>query len=308
MQGMPKTSAMSLVMFPLLAACTSQQPVEVDDRFQLLQETPRSSSQRSLVEIPKVDNCAVGCPSGGGEVTIFRDVYTLNNNGSTKFANWVAYKITKDTPAPNRPRNWKTDPDISPSETLNPVDYNGAYVASALDRGHQANLASMGGVKDWQPLNYMSNITPQKENLNRGAWARLENQERRLGKTPGIEAVYVATGPLYERKMDPLPGTNKVHTIPSGYWKVIFLGSTPADGMYAAFIMEQSTPLNADFCEFQVTVADIERRSGLTLWGNLPDDIQARLKSTPGNLPSKIGCVPNFLRPVAFPPDRSSDY
>lgn len=71
---------------------------------------------------------------------------TLNNNGSTKFANWVAYKITKETPASNRPRNWKTDPEVPAGETLNPVDYNGARVALDLDRGHQANLASMGGM------------------------------------------------------------------------------------------------------------------------------------------------------------------
>jgi endonuclease G len=225
----------------------------------------------------------------------------LNNNGSTKFANWVAYKITKYTPAPNRPRNWKTDPDIPAGETLNPVDYNGAFVALNMDRGHQANLASMGGIKDWQPLNYLSNITPQKEGLNRGAWARLENEERRLGKTDGIDAVYVATGPLYERAMGSLPGTKKVHTIPSGYWKVIFLGRTPADGMFAAFIMEQSTPREDNFCKYQVTVAEIEERSGLTLWSGLPVDVQGALKSKRGNLPQKIGCDLSNLQPVVFP-------
>ncbi|UVL01306.1 DNA/RNA non-specific endonuclease [Pseudomonas sp. B21-048] len=298
MQGMPKIRSLLLVLFPLLAACTSQQSIEVDRRLPQIHPVVLSSAQRSSVELATVDNCAVGCPSGGGEVTIVRDAYTLNNNGSTKFANWVAYKITKDTPAPNRPRNWKTDPDIPAKETLNPVDYNGAYVALDLDKGHQANLASMGGIADWHPLNYLSNITPQKEGLNRGAWARLEDQERKLGKTPGIDAVYVATGPLYERTIGSLPGTNKVHTIPSGYWKVIFLGSTPADGQFAAFIMEQETPRAANFCDYQVTVADIEERSGLTLWSNLPDNVQAALKSKRGNLPRKIGCTAAVEQPT----------
>ncbi len=299
MQGMLKIRPLLLVLFPILAACTTPQPVEVDDR--LIQETPRSIALRTRVEVPKVDNCAVGCPSGGSKVTIVRDAYTLNNNGSTKFANWVAYKITKDTPAPNRPRNWKTDPDIPAGETLDPVDYNGAYVGSNLDRGHQANLASMGGIKDWKTLNYLSNITPQKETLNRGAWARLENQERDLAETDGVDSVYVATGPLYEKPMGSLPGTNKVHTIPSGYWKVIFLGSTPADGMFAAFIMEQGTPRTASYCAYLVTVAEIELRSGLTLWSDLPDDVQRTLKSKRGNLPLKIGCAPGQLQPVTFP-------
>ena len=274
MQGMLKIKLFSLLIFPVLGACTSLQPADVSGGLATLQ----------LAQPSAVDNCSVGCPSGGSEVTLNRQAYTLNNNGSTKFANWVAYKITKNTPASGRPRNWKTDPDVPTGETLNPVDYNGASVALKIDRGHQANLASMGGVTDWQTLNYLTNITPQKSDLNQGAWARLEDQERNLSKAPGVDAVYVVTGPLYEKNIGSLPGTNKIHTIPSGYWKVIFAGSTPANGLYAAFIMEQSTPRSASFCEFQVTVEEIEERSGLTLWSNLAQDVQADLKSKRGQL------------------------
>jgi endonuclease G len=195
-------------------------------------------------------------------------------------------------PASGRPRNWKTDPDVPASETLNPSDYTGASAALKIDRGHQANLASMGGVSDWQTLNYLTNITPQKTDLNQGAWARLEDQERSLSKAPEVDAVYVVTGPLYEKHIGSLPGTKKVHTIPSGYWKVIFTGSTPANGLYAAFIMEQSTPRSASFCDFQVTVSEIETRSGMTLWIDLPQEVQTDLKSKLGQLPRKIGCAP----------------
>jgi endonuclease G len=281
MQGMLKIKLVSLLIFPMLGACSTPQSADVSD----------GSAKLQLAEPSVVDNCSVGCPSGGSEVTLNRQAYTLNNNGSTKFANWVAYKITKETPASGRPRNWKTDPDVPSGETLNPVDYNGASVALKIDRGHQANLASMGGVSDWQTLNYLTNITPQKADLNQGAWARLEDQERNLSKAPDVEAVYVATGPLYEKNIGSLPGTNKVHTIPSGYWKVIFTGSTPANGLYAAFIMEQSTPRSASFCDFQVTVEEIEERSGLTLWSGLSQDVQADLKSKRGQLPQKIGCA-----------------
>lgn len=285
MHGMRKLKLVSLLIIPMIAACTT--PLSFDDSG----TTERIQSSHSVT----IDNCAVGCPSGGSHVTLNRQAYTLNNNASTKFANWVAYKITKETPASGRPRNWKTDPDVPAGETLNPVDYNGASVALKIDRGHQANLASMGGVTDWQALNYLTNITPQKSDLNQGAWARLEDQERSLSRVPGVDAVYVTTGPLYEKNIGSLPGTNKVHTIPSGYWKVIFTGGTPAGGLYAAFIMEQSTPRSASFCDFQVTVEEIEERSGLTLWSNLPEDVQADLKSKRGQLAPKIGCATEAL-------------
>ncbi|MCY1396064.1 Nuclease precursor [compost metagenome] len=261
------------LLVPLLAACTTP-------------GVPPTEEPKPTLP----DHCAVGCPTGGGPLTLARQAYTLNNNGSTKFANWVAYRITEDTSASGRPRNWRADPDIPVGETLEPVDYTGANRALAVDRGHQANLASMAAVPNWQELNYLSNITPQKAALNQGAWERLEARERALSKEPGIEAVYVVTGPLYERFIGTLPGSNKVHTIPSGYWKVIFIGRTPEEGAYASFVMDQSTPRKANFCDFQVTVEDIEKRSGLTLWSALPVMAQAALKSRQGQLPKRLGC------------------
>ncbi len=280
MQGRMKLKPLAYLLIPLLAACTTP------DRTR----EPAVSTQPQTQQALPFDNCSVGCPTGGSPLTLNRQAYTLNNNGTTKFANWVSYKITKDTPASGRPRDWKTDPDIPAGETLDPVDYNGANVALKVDRGHQANLASMAGVPDWQTLNYLSNITPQKSDLNQGPWAHLEDQERNLSKQPGIDQVYVTTGPLYEHFVGTLPGTNKVHTIPSGYWKIIFVGSSPENGVYASFVMNQETPKGANFCDYQVTVKQIEERSGLTFWGNLPQPLQVALKTKQGQLPSRIGC------------------
>ncbi|MFQ6591064.1 MULTISPECIES: DNA/RNA non-specific endonuclease [Pseudomonas] len=279
MKGHIQLRHLAFLLLPLIAACTTpdrSRELELDSRM------PQQPLQ--------FDNCSVGCPTGGSPLTLTRQAYTLNNNGSTKFANWVSYKITKDSPASGRPRNWKTDPDVPSGETLDPVDYNGANVALKIDRGHQANLASMGGVPDWQTLNYLSNITPQKSDLNQGPWARLEDQERNLSKDPSIDQVYVATGPLYEHFVGTLPGTNKVHTIPSGYWKIIFVGSSPENGLYASFVMNQETRRDASFCDYQVTVAQIEERSGLTFWSNLPQPVQDALKSKQGQLPTHLGC------------------
>ena len=153
-----------------------------------------------------------------------------------------------------------------------------------------APLASLAGVSDWESLNYLSNITPQKSDLNQGAWARLEDQERKLIDRADISSVYTVTGPLYERDMGKLPGTQKAHTIPSAYWKVIFINNSPAVNHYAAFLFDQNTPKGADFCQFRVTVDEIEKRTGLIIWAGLPDDVQASLKSKPGVLPELMGC------------------
>lgn len=284
MQGSIKLRNFAFLLIPLVAACTTTDRTR--DGGAQIESAPRIQA----VQAVQFDNCSVGCPTGGSPLTLNRQAYTLNNNGSTKFANWVSYRITKETAASGRPRNWKTDPDIPAGETLDPVDYNGANVALKVDRGHQANLASMAGVPDWQTLNYLSNITPQKADLNQGPWARLEDQERNLSKEAGVDQVFVTTGPLYEHFVGTLPGTNKVHTIPSGYWKIIFVGSSPENGIYASFVMNQETAKGANFCDSQVTVNQIEERSGLTFWSNLPQTVQTALKSKQGQLLSRIGC------------------
>ena len=286
MQRMAIAKMLAVLLIPLVSACST-----TVDRSLIKHEEQTEISYNTLLLTPLViDNCSVGCPLGGSAVTLHRQAYSLNNNSSTKFANWVAYRLTKSSSAAGRSRNWLKDPDIPAGETLEPADYKGASTALKVDRGHQANLASMAGVPDWKALNYLSNITPQKADLNKGPWAYLENQERKLIQKEAVHNVYVVTGPLYERFIGTLPGTTKEHVIPSGSWKVIFTGNSPADGYYASFLMDQNTPRFADYCEFQVTIEDIENRSGLTIWSGLTSEVKNTLRVEKGLLPAMIGC------------------
>lgn len=108
-----------------------------------------------------VDHCEVGCPTGGSAQTLVREAYTLNNNSQRKFANWVAYKITKASLASGRSRSWKRDPDLPAADTLAPAAYKGASAALAVDRGHQAPLAGLGASADWQALTIFP-ISPRR--------------------------------------------------------------------------------------------------------------------------------------------------
>ena len=128
--------------------------------------------------------CLHGCPEGSPETNkvIKRSIYTLSNNGTTKFADWVAYRVTVDTIGDvTRKRNFRRDRELSADETLETPDYKGASKAIGIDRGHQAPLASFSGTNDWGDTNILSNITPQKSDLNQGAWVKLETRVRLLG-------------------------------------------------------------------------------------------------------------------------------
>lgn len=164
-------------------------------------------------------------------------------------------------------------------------------VLLGVDRGHQAPLAGLGGASDWQSLNYLSNITPQKADLNQGPWVRLEAKERELANRSDVTAVYSVTGPLFERHIATLPAAPSVE-IPSAYWKIIFIGVSPDKGQYVAFLMDQTTPKSANFCDYQVTVDLIESKTNpkLTIWSSLPANVSALIKATKGTLANEMGC------------------
>lgn len=102
---------------------------------------------------------------------IVRPIYVISNNSKTKFADWVAYRLDCDSASGDvkTRRQWKPDPALEDTDTLEPDDYKGAHATLHTDRGHQAPLASFKGTKCWHQTNYLSNITPQSSDLNQGA-------------------------------------------------------------------------------------------------------------------------------------------
>ena len=215
-------------------------------------------------------HCLQGCPTGtpNSNDLVIRQIYALSSNDATKLADWVAYLITRETIGTSESlnRNWKKDPDLDDDETLepDPDDYKGANRQIKTDRGHMAPLASFAGTVFWRDTNYLSNITPQRSDLNQGAWLDLENAERELTWRRG--EVWVLVGTLYEKDEDPLPGADEPHKVPSGYWKVISLES----GKMAGFIFDQELDRDANHCDQIQPLQEIERRSGLNLFPNAP--------------------------------------
>ena len=244
-------------------------------------------SSAALAQDRAEDHCLHGCPKGAAasNTDIARSIYALSNNPHTKLADWVAYRVRKqnvDCPTKVR-RNWKQDPALKRSETLEPKDYKDSNVTLHVDRGHQAPLASFKCHSKWRETNYLSNTTPQFSKLNQGPWKNLEEAVRRLART-GID-VWVVTGPLFEWPMARLPATDKLHRVPSSYWKIIAVekeGPIKA----AAFYFYQDTPRRANFCDHVRGVDFIEAKSGLDFFADFEQ--QDTLEASQATL--DLGC------------------
>lgn len=238
-------------------------------------------------------HCLFGCPLGAPATndTIVREIYTLSSNDFTRLADWVAYRVTPASIGPSAARDWRTDPSLAADETLTPEAYGGANQVLHVDRGHQAPLAAFSGTPFAADTNILSNITPQASALNQGPWNALEGQERALAQRLNT-AVYVYTGPLFERLMAPLPAGPEFARVPSGYWKVVAL----ADGRISTFVFDQATPRTLDYCRGRVSLTHVALRSRLVLFPmaraaafrSLDDDIGCKSPPPPDPAPSTI--------------------
>ncbi|MEE9214035.1 MAG: DNA/RNA non-specific endonuclease [Thermodesulfobacteriota bacterium] len=244
-----------------------------------------SYTLHSQAEFPEIHckHFIYGYPTGTQSTNdlIIRDIYALSSNDETKFADWVAYRLDKETVTGDveTKRNWKPDPLLEDSETLEPADYKDAHNVLKTDRGHQAPLAAFKGTDSWQETNYLSNITPQKSNLNQGAWKKLESKVRKLAKAGNT--VYVMTGTLYEKDMPQLPKADEPHKVPSGYWKIVIVPGNSINSLKSAsFIFDQDTPRSDKVINHLVTINDIEERSGLDFLHELEDEIEEEVESS----------------------------
>jgi endonuclease G len=240
------------------------------------------SLQGHICSIPNslcLNNC---CPEDTRreDIIVEHTIFILANNCKTKFANWVAYAVSKaNFGNKGKNRHWQRDPALPANCTLSPSDYEDAFKTHNYHRGHQAPLGSFTASPYWEATNYLSNITPQYAALNQGAWNNLERQERKLAEKYKI--VYVVTGTIYQKAMPALPKAVQSHRVPSAYWKVIAVKKNGAVKI-AAFILPQNTANNAAYCQYLVALAAVQKTTGYKIFPANPP-----LKE---NLSAEISC------------------
>ena len=109
--------------------------------------------------------------------------------------------------AAKRGDDFRPDPAV-PTGSATPQD----YTRSGYDRGHLAPAADMSfSVKTMSESFYMSNMSPQAPQFNRGIWSKLEKQVRHFATKE--KRIVVVTGPILPVEKTITIGANKV-TVP----------------------------------------------------------------------------------------------
>lgn len=186
---------------------------------------------------------------------------------------WVAYHmrdVEVMAPAP-RPETFFID-----SRTTARVEAED-YARSGYDRGHLAPnyaIALRYGKPAQEETFLMSNIVPQRHALNAGLWKQLE-QRVATSYPARFGEVWVVDGPVFGAQPEVL--RHRV-AIPEAFYMLIIDESEDRTRV-EAFLFPQEAPEDAVLANYLTTVDEIEKRTGLDFFSELPDDAEAVLES-----------------------------
>jgi endonuclease G len=210
--------------------------------------------------------CSVHAPWGAPEwkasdltlTLLCRPGYVAIHDDKKLVPDYVAWILTADKALGCLPRKdaFAPDPDLPQGQRAELADYKGH---AGYDRGHFAPNSDFAWDADVQRQSfYLSNMSPQASHLNQWQWENLEAATRAWALSR--QTVIVMDGPIWTKSPRTI-GDDHV-AIPKAYWKVIV---DPGTNEAQAFIMNNEPTPKGDLAPFMVTLADVEKASGITL-------------------------------------------
>lgn len=208
-----------------------------------------------------------------GDQVIRHEGFTLRYRDEYKDADWVAYPLLDyEISGDAERKNEQFQPDLS---VINGTALSSDYTRSGYDRGH---LAPAGDFKFSQRIMretfFMSNITPQVPQFNRGIWKELEEQIRRWAIRDN--GLYIVTGPVLKPGLSTIGRNNEI-SVPEQFYKVILYCNKPNIRMIGFLLKNE--PSDSSLKQFVVPVDQIEQATGIDFFPKLPDDIERQLES-----------------------------
>ncbi|MDQ6994780.1 MAG: DNA/RNA non-specific endonuclease [Mariprofundaceae bacterium] len=207
---------------------------------------------------------------------------------------WVTYHLKPILKKKKlkRPSRFKED-----YRSLRRVNHND-YLNSGYDRGHMAPnyaISNIYGREGQLDTFLMTNITPQRPNLNQKLWQRLEDVEANKFAL-WFKDLWVITGPIFDDKVTTLKSGVE---IPDAFYKIYIVpprkkGDAPK---VLSFIIPQTVRGNESLTKYVSSIDKIEELTGFDFLSKLDDPLENKVEastSTAGwrlkevaNLPSR---------------------
>lgn len=248
--------------------------------------------------ITSVDSSIVGIPfmpNNTQSQMLYRLAYCTSYNKETKCPNWVAWCLTSghtDGPFPR-----KGVPYYSYDGSVEGIGYvtqetcrNGYFVDLEANEPRQqlsdwtrdynmshGHMCPAGDNKwDKAAMNQsflLTNMCPQDEKLNGGAWKKLEEKCRTWANLYGN--IYIVAGPVFNEPKTRTLGEGRI-AVPDAFFKVVLcLEGTPK----AIGFLYKNDSSSQSIKDCVCSVDSVEELTGFDFFNSLPDDIEDVVES-----------------------------
>lgn len=234
--------------------------------------------------------------------------YSMEWDCDKKSARWSAFVMHKATGVTGRTDAWGEDPDIPSKYRF--YDTNSMYKGSGFTRGHIcASADRLYSVEANQQTFYYSNMQPQYYNFNAGdnysgVWVKMEDQVRKWASQTSKDGKgNIVSDTLYVVKGGTIDGENNILMrvkgeliVPRYFFMAVlckYASGYRAIGFWAEhnnlvgmnfWVSEFGKPANEiTLSDFVVNIDELERRTGIDFFCNLPDNIENKIESMPAD-------------------------
>jgi DNA/RNA endonuclease G (NUC1) len=241
-------------------------------------------------------NTELGTPTDADpsdDVIIARRQYTLSYNANHGGPNWVSWNLdATHTGSASRCDCFTADTALS-RLGLHPFDTNDWINGGIWSRGHMSPSADWADTPgDNAPTFFLSNMIPQNQTANAGAWGDLENHLRTL--TTGGAEIYIIAGPIFTKNrsgagVDGFGFMNSTGhiAVPDSMWKVAIIVpdgrsvnqiASPADVQVIAVNMPNDATASGTYNRYATTIDKIQKSTGYNLLSQIAEPVQCRIE------------------------------
>ena len=211
---------------------------------------------------------------GSNDQIVRHSGYTLRYREQYEQADWVAYKLTQgeaESYLSREGNQFMPDPLVKTGSAVT-TD----YTRSGYDRGHLAPAGDFNlSVDEKRESFYMSNISPQIADFNRGIWSNLEQKFRDWSRRDG--EIYIVTGPVLKPGLPTIGRYNEV-AVPEQYYKIALCLTDEKPRMIGFLLKNEFS--NENLKTFVVSVDEIEQLTGIDFFAQLPDSLERTLEAS----------------------------
>ena len=219
--------------------------------------------------------------------------YSIEWDNSLVANRWTVYTMCAKNNASNTDRHddFKADPAVTTSPTSSYTN------SSTYSRGHLCPSADrLASTEQNKQTFYMTNMQPQYQTHNGGVWATLEGYVRSKWQPTNstdtlyvVKAATIADVTLNGSTSAGTLGTTTDsgnHTLPvPKYFYMAFLYYDKAQNSYKAFALwtehlSSGNPSAATVINNRISIDELEARTCIDFFCNLPDDIEATVEAT----------------------------